>query len=413
MFFLSWRQLVARKKQSFLILLGISFGTMLYVSISGIQLGMRKYISDALLNNTAHIRIQGAEKRVDPEKVTRTFYGDSPFTVKWLSPPAGLREEVKLENYSGWFTTLKDDPRVLDFSPRLAVHVVLTKGKFSSAVNLVGTIPDRQVRISSIEKYMKEGTFLALRGSSNIVVGSGVADDLGLKTGQYVYVNAGMGRQKYFKVAGITHFGNEQVDRSLAFGLLSDIQTLTRKTGQVTEIAVALNDIDEAKSVASEWKLLTHDKVQDWQEANASFMEMIHVQDIVRYFITTSILLVASFGIYNVLTIMINQKKREIAILRAIGYGPTRIRALVLYQGLLLGVFGGLLGILLGYLVCRYLGTITLSIEIGGAHHLQISYDWDIYVVALGAAFVSALISSWIPAQAAGKMSPMEIIRTE
>jgi lipoprotein-releasing system permease protein len=413
MFFLSWRQLVARKKQSLLILLGISFGTMLYVSISGIQLGMRQYISNQLLNNTAHIRIKGAEKRVDPEKVRRVFYGNSLSKIKWVSPPAGLREEVKLENYARWFTTLRNDSRVMDFSPRLAAHVVLSRGKFTTAVSLIGTIPERQVKISAIEKYMKEGSFLSLKGSNNIIVGSGVADDLGLKTGQYVLVSPGPGIHRFFKVAGISHFGNEQVDRALSFGLLSDIQILTKKTGQVTEIAVALNDIDEAKKVASEWRLLTHDKVEDWQEANASFMEMIRVQDLVRYFITTAILVVASFGIYNVLTIMINQKKREIAILRAIGYGPAKIRALVLYQGLLLGLFGGILGLALGFLVCLYIGNVSLNIEIGGSNHLLISYDWDIYFIAFVAAMVSAFIAAWIPARAAGKMAPMEIIRSE
>lgn len=411
MFFLSWRQLVARKKQSLLILLGISFGTMLYVSISGIQLGMRKYISKQLLNNTAHVRIKGAEKRVDAEKIRKKFYPHH--DVKWVSIPAGLREEIKLENYSGWFTTLKNDPRVLDFSPRLSAFVVLSKGKFTTAVNLIGTVPDRQVRISEIQQYMKEGSFLALRGAGNIIIGSGVADDLGLKPGQYVLVNAGTGMQRFFKVAGITHFGNEQVDKSLAFGLLSDVQILTKKTGQVTEIAVALNDIDESKTVAEEWRLMSHDKVENWQEANKSFMEMIKIQDIVRYFITSSILIVASFGIYNVLSIMINQKKREIAILRAIGYGPERIRELVLYQGLLLGVFGGILGLGMGFLVCHYLGELPLNIEIGGSNHLIVSYDWDIYVVAFIAALVSAFIAAWIPARAAGKMSPMEIIRSE
>lgn len=413
MFFLSWRQLVARKKQSLLILLGISFGTMLFVSISGVQLGMREYISRQLLNNTAHVRIRGEEKRVSPERVRETFFGTEDKTVKWISPPAGLREEVKLENYSGWFTTLKSDPRVLDFSPRLMARAVLSRGKFTTAVTLVGTVPERQVKISEIEDYMKEGSFLDLKGSSTIVVGSGVADDLGLKVGQHVLVNAGPGMQKYFKVVGITHFGNEQVDESLAFGQLSDVQILTHKTGEVTEIAVALEDIDESRDVAQDWRLMTHDKVEDWQEANPSFMEMIRVQDVVRYFITTAILLVASFGIYNVLTIMINQKRKEIAILRAIGYGPARIRELILYQGLLLGIFGGLIGLLLGFLVSLYIGSIKLNIEIGGSNHLFVSYDWDIYVVAFVAALISSLIASLIPAHSASRMAPMDIIRSE
>ncbi len=412
MFFLSWKQLMARKKQNLLILLGISFGTLLFVSISGVQLGMRRYIANQLLNNTAHILIKGEEKKVKADEVTEAFYPSN--FVHWINNPSGLRENVKLENYSGWYSKLNQDSRVLGFSPRMAAHVVLNSGKFSTAVNLVGTIPEKQVKISSIEDYMKEGSFIGLRGSNTIVIGTGVADDLGLKTGQYVNVSSGLKEgPKSFKIAGIFQFGNQQIDRSLAFASLTDVQILTKSPGRVSEIAVALYDIDQAQRLADEWQILTHDKVEDWQEANASFMEMIKIQDFTRYFITISILLVASFGIYNVLSIMINQKKKEIAILRAIGYGPRRILELVLYQGLLLGVSGGILGMILGYLLCKYVESINLNFDIGNVNHLLISYDLSIYVTAFIVAIISSIISSYIPAKAASKMTPMDIIRAE
>jgi lipoprotein-releasing system permease protein len=110
---------------------------------------------------------------------------------------------------------------------------------------------------------------------------------------------------------------------------------------------------------------------------------------------------------------MINQKRKEIAILRAIGYGPEKIRSLVIYQGLLLGAAGGGAGLVLGFIVCLYAESIPLSIEIGGQNHLLISYDPEIYLVAFSAAMVASLVASWIPARAAGKMSPMEIIRAD
>lgn len=412
MFFLSWRQLVARKKQSLLILLGISFGTLLYVSISGVQLGMRKYISEQLLNNTAHVLIKGPEKRVNASEVSEALYGKSS-DIFWVNQPSGLREEIRLQNYAGWYELLTKDPRVLDFGPRINAHVVLTNGKFNSAANLIGTVPERQVRISSIQKYMKAGSFLDLKGSGNIIVGTGIMDDLGLKLGQYVTVNAGSGKVKSFKLTGYFSFGNEQVDKSLAFTSLPDVQILTREPGRVTEIAVALYDIDESKTVAEEMKKFSRDKVQDWQEANAGFMDMIKVQDFTRYFITISILVVASFGIYNVLSIMINQKKREIAILRAIGYGPQKILQLILYQGLVLGISGGVLGIIMGFFMCVYIGSIPLSIKIGTGNHLVISYDPSIYVTAFLAAIFSSILASWIPARAASKMTPIDIIRSE
>jgi lipoprotein-releasing system permease protein len=412
MLYLAWRQLISRKKQSVLILIGISFGTLLFVSISGVQLGMRNYISQVLLNNTAHVLISGAERKIDSNEMTNVFSEDGEI-IKWFNIPSGLREEVRLENYGNWYNLLAGDSRVFDFSPRLKTFVVLSKDKFSSAVNLIGTIPEKTVRISSIENYMKEGSFLNLKGSGGIIIGSGAAEDMGLKINQYLNIVLGNGERRSFRLVGIYHFGNDQADRSLAFASLNDVQVLTKSPGRISEIAVALFDIDESSKVASEWRRFSRDKVQDWQEANQSFMEMIKVQDYSRYFITITILIVASFGIYNVLSIMINQKKKEIAILQAIGYAPMKILQLVLYQGIFLGVSGGFLGLLLGYLICLYLENLKLNIEIGGQNHLWISYDWKIYFFAILSAFFSSVVSSIIPAYSASKLMPMDIIRAE
>ena len=143
------------------------------------------------------------------------------------------------------------------------------------------------------------------------------------------------------------------------------------------------------------------------------FMEMIKVQDFTRFFITISVLIVAAFGIYNVLSIMINQKKKEIAILRAIGFPPLKIFKLFLYQGLTLGISGGILGMILGYLLCRWFGSVDFNFEIGGSNHLLISYDYWIYITAFVAANISAMIASMIPAYLASKFTPIEILRSQ
>lgn len=413
MFFLSWRQLMARKKQTFLILLGISLGTLLFVAISGLQLGMRQYITEHLLNNTAHVLISGAERMIDPKEVTEAFYGPNSH-VSWNIPPFGKREEVRLENYQGWYQRLSQDPEVLDFSPRLPTNAILSKGLFTASVSLIGTVPERHTRITSIEKYIQEGSFMALAaGTNNIVIGSEVAKNLGARLDQYIEVSTGKKAQRPFKVVGIIHFGNQQLDNSIAFAELNHVQTLNHSPGRVSEIAVALFNIDKASEKASEWKMIGTDKVQDWQEANKMFMEMIHVQDYTRYFITIAILIVAAFGIYNVLTIMINQKKREIAILQAIGYGPKRILELVLYQGLLLGITGGLLGLLLGYILCRIIGSIDLGIELGGSKTLLLDYSFRTYLIAFLSANLASILASYFPARAASLLTPIDIIRTE
>ncbi|MGZ3711878.1 MAG: ABC transporter permease, partial [Bdellovibrionota bacterium] len=201
---------MSRKKQTLLILLGISFGTLLFVSISGLQLGMRQYMAERLLNNTAHVLISGAERMIEPAEVTEALYGKDP-AIRWLLAPYGKREESRLENYQGWYQRLSQDPEVLDFSPRLTTNAILTNGNFSSSVNLTGTVPERQLRISSIAQYVTEGSFSALSGgSSNIVIGSGVAKDLGARLDQYINVSSGRNVQRPFKIVGIVHFGSDQ-----------------------------------------------------------------------------------------------------------------------------------------------------------------------------------------------------------
>ncbi len=404
---------MARKKQTLLILLGISFGTLLFVTISGLQLGMRQFITDRLLNNTAHIIISGAERMIDPEKVTEAFFGSHSYT-RWVLPPFGKREEVRLQNVQTWYQLFNKDSDVLDFSPRLSTNAILSNGVFTASVGLVGIIPEKQLNTTSIQKYMQEGSFKALSaGSSNIVIGSEVAKNLGARLDQFIHVSTGNQIEQTFKVVGIVSYGSKQVDNSIAFADLNHVQSLTKSPGRVSEIAVALYDIDKAAEKASEWKMRSTDQVQDWQEANKNFLEMIHVQDYTRYFITTAILIVAGFGIYNVLTIMINQKRKEIAILRAIGYGPKKILALILYQGILLGFAGGLLGLILGFVLCLVIANIDLGIDLGGSHHLLINYDYQTYLMAFLAALSAALLASYLPARAASLMTPMDIMRAE
>ncbi len=374
---------------------------------------MREYLAEQLLNNTAHILISGAERDIVQSEVTRSMYSENQ-VVGWVVPPNGKRDETRLENYSGWYARLNSDPEVFDFSPRLTANAILANGKFVASANVIGTVPERHVRITSVKKYMKEGRFEDLSlGGNPIVVGSGVAKQIGARLDQFIRVSAGRGVEKPFKVVGIVHFGNQQIDDSIAFAQLRDIQVLTKSPGRVSQIAVALYDIDRSTEVADFWQLISNDKVEDWQEANKMFMEMIKVQDFVRYFIIFSVLLVAAFGIYNVLTIMINQKRREIAILRAIGYGPKRILELILYQGILIGIGGGVLGIGLGYLLCLWIESIDFGFEIGGKNSLWVAYDVSTYVTAFVSATFASLIASFLPAWAASRMTPMDIIREE
>jgi lipoprotein-releasing system permease protein len=411
-FFLALRQLGARKVQTTLILLGILFGTLIYILIAGLQLGMRQYISDQLLNNTAHIRISGSENRIKEEELTPRFFDG--LNVRWIVPPSGRRRESYLENYQGWYDRLIRHPDVVSFAPRFTVNAIATRGGIKKAISMQGIIPSRQMRVTSTEDYMRSGSLSDLEGGGNrVILGSGVIDDLGAKLYDTILVSTGSEEARPYRVVGILDFGNKQIDETIAYANLRDVQQLNRTPGRISEISVSLVDIDLSRDLASQWDLLTEDKVENWQQVNAAFMQMIKIQDLVRLIITFSILIVAAFGIYNVLTIMISQKKREIAILRAIGYAPMRILELFMIQGVFLGMAGAVFGMLLGYILCHYIQSIDLGFRVGKGTHLIISFAPSIYVTGFWAAQFAAALASLIPATLASRMNPMQIIRSE
>jgi lipoprotein-releasing system permease protein len=412
MLYLALKQLLSKKKQTLLILLGISFGSMLFVSISAVQLGFRAFMIKALLNNTAHVIISGSENSVDKKFIQKELAFDG--VINWITPPSGKRDESKLENFQGWVKVLRNDPNVYDYSPRLSTNVILRKGPIKANLALIGSIPLKQIRISDIADYVVKGQFENLKtGGNKIILGIGVAKDLGVRMGQYVDVISGSNEVTPFKVVGMTKFGDDRTDRSMAFAHINDVQKVNKTPGRVSEIAVALNDLEKSEELAQLWGMYTEDKVEDWKTASKMFMEMIKMQDVVRYFIMFSVLVVAAFGIYNVLSIMINQKRKEIAILRSIGYSPHKILELILFQGIILGLLGGIVGMIMGYILSRLIQLIDIGVELGGSNHLFISYDISIYYTSFVAALIAALLASFIPAYSASKMTPIDIIRGE
>lgn len=262
MLYIAIRQMMSKKSQTILIFLGISFGTMIYVVIAGIQFGFREYLSEQLLNNTAHIIIKGSERYVEEADVrNRTF--DKDRFIKWIVPPYGKREESRLENPAGWFERLQKDPNVVEFAPRLTINAIVTKSSNRQNVTLSGIVPKRQVKITSLEEYIKEGSLLNLSGGGNkIVLGSGVMKLIGARMGETIRVSTGLDDSRPFKIVGKLHLGNEQMDEVFSLAHISDVQSINKSPGRISEISVAIFDMELAEEVAARWSIYTKDTVE-------------------------------------------------------------------------------------------------------------------------------------------------------
>lgn len=413
MLFLAIRQLLSRKRQTVLVLLGISLGTMMFLVISGVQKGVQDYILTQLLNNTAHIRIQAHEEIVTPTDLSERFW-DPGTSVRWIIPPSGRRDEEHIEYPQGWFDRLEKDPRVLGFSSGIYLNVIASRGTTHAPAELFGIIPERYIHMTHMEEYVREGSLRDLEsGGSKIILGMGLMERLGTRSGEILLISVGQGEVMPFRVVGYFKMGIKEVDDRLIYVGLQDAQRLNRRPGRIGIISVYLTEPSEARAIAEEWSQFSWDKVESWEEASGNFLQVFTIQKFSRMIITFAILIVAAFGTYNVLSILVNQKKREIAILRSIGYPPSEILRLFLDQGLILGVSGALVGMVMGHLANIYISRIDLGFDIGMGSRLPVSFDPATYVFGLVLALCSALLASYLPARAASRLTPLDIIRTE
>ncbi|MCC6278683.1 MAG: ABC transporter permease [Oligoflexia bacterium] len=412
MFFLAIRHLLSRKKQTALILSGISLGSLIYVAIAGIQLGFREFIVEKLVDSDGHIRITGHEEEISKENMQPIFFPEEKTLVRWHVPPTGKRDEPHIIYAQGWYERLSQSPDVVAYAPQLKAQALFSRGRIRQSGMLIGIDVDKQVRVTKLSQDINEGSLQAIGSSGNrVVVGSGLLKKLGAQLGDTLFLTTGSGPASPFKVVGILETGVHQLDETMAYGSLTDVQQLSGNPGRVSDISVRLDSVDDAQFIANRWGSFVREKVQSWDMANANFLQLFLIQDVVRNFITISIMIVAAFGIYNVLSIIVNQKRREIAILRALGFSPKQVERLFLQQGLILGLIGAVVGLGLGFLLCVYIDN--LDIKALGPRGFIISYKPSIYIQGFLMAVAASLVAGFIPARAARKMTPVDIIRSE
>ncbi len=414
MFFLAYRHLTSRKRQTVLAITGIAMGVAAYISIAGLMRGFQNFIIDQLVNNDAHIRISSREEYIEPHSLDHIFFPNAAH-IFWLSLPSGRRDSAKITYPSNWFNRLNNDPNVQAYSQQLVAQVIVRRGKITSTARLIGSDPARQIKVTNIAKYMLKGKFKDIGLSGNkIIIGSGLLNKLGAQVKESILLSSGQSSPIPFKIVGVFELGVKNLNDMLIFASLPDVQKVNQTPSQISDIAVKLFDVTLANTLAQTWAEYSQDKVQSWDQANEGAMSVFKTQDIVRNTMTFSILIVAGFGIYNILTMAVSQKRKDIAILRSIGFEPKDISRLFIIQGSILGGIGGIIGTVLGYAICLTLAQISISPQrMIGTGKMMISFEISIYVYGFAMGLVSAIVASFLPAKAAGKMEPIDIIRSE
>lgn len=414
MWFLALRQLAARPQQTLLTFVAIILGTMGYVVFSAMIMGMREFLTDQLINADGQIRISPRDELKTPESFRGVFFADA--QVFWIKPPAGRYDANRLSSRALWERRLDQAPEALAYAPQLNRQVFVLHNDETLSVRMTGIEPEVQRLVSNIEKHIEHGRLTDLSGAgAAVIAGGALLDRLGLRPGDNLMIAAPRREAQPVKIKGVFRTGNRTLDESVVYAALSTVQRITASSGEVSDIVVKVRDPMAAADLADQWSQFSRDKVQSWDQANSQIFEIFRSQDIFFNSITGIILLIVAFGIYNILNMVVTQKKREIAILKSFGFDERDIMQLFVIQGVILGVLGGLVGLAVGAGVCAWLQTIPINRQGFGAMStaktLMVSWSAWIYVKAFLITLASAMVSSLLPARQGARLSPIEIIR--
>jgi lipoprotein-releasing system permease protein len=415
MIFIALKYLWERKKQTFYTLLGVFFGTMAYVGVSGFFVGFQGFMVQQLVNNAAQVHIEARENYLSEHILDSPFFGSQVRHVFWVNPPAGVEGFREVQDPVKWYKRLEHDPRVEAFTPQMTVPALFSLGKNSVGTSITGCNPLQQMKVTTIADYIIAGRFSDISvGGNRIVLGDELMKRLGAALEQTVMASVGVNPIRTpFIVVGRFKTGSRGLDLQ-AFASLSDVQRASLRLNQVNEIGVRVKNYQDADTIAKTWSMSSSERVESWGDQNANILSIFRIQMALRYSMIVTILIVAGFGIYNILNMTVNQKRQDIAILRALGYDAFDIIMLFLSQGLIVGVIGAAFGLLSGYGLCKYLQTFSFMVATptNPQGHLHIALTPEIFLQAAIMAILSAGIASILPARSASKLTPIEIIRT-
>jgi lipoprotein-releasing system permease protein len=244
------------------------------------------------------------------------------------------------------------------------------------------------------------------------VIGRALARKLYLDMGDNLNISSPVGLVRTTKIVGLFETGTSAVDEGQAYVLLKRAQALLGRPERANKLVVQLDDPYAARELAAAIESQVGYRAQSWQEASENLMSVLLIRNIIMYSVVSAILVVAAFGIFNVISTVVMEKRRDIAILKSIGFHAKDVRRIFLVEGALIGGAGSLLGVALGYGLIAALAVVRIQPP-GISQAVNMPVYWGVDQVLMGAAFamIAAAGAAYFPARKAGRVHPVDILR--
>ena len=386
--------------QTLFIIAGVALGVSVIVFMSALLTGLQGSIFKTLLDFQAQIVIKS------PDEAPRSLRQEPGVEYATrLQPRAGRPRS--LDQWQKVRDTTLAIAGVLVVAPVIEDAAFIVRGDANIGVGVRGIEPENYLRLIALKEKIIAGR--AELSSTDVLIGSDLAKDLGLSIGDKLTLKAALGAPVVLFVSGIFDFGNQGQNKGAVYVALRTAQSLLGLPGAVTSLWVKVAAPFDAETTAQQIAAQPGIQVESWIETNAEFFKALSGQTLSFFMIRLFVGLTAALGIASVLVVSVVQKSKEIGILRATGTTRRQILGVFLLQGALLGLLGSALGSLMGWgLLIAWRG---FAVNDEGVPFFTLEAGPVLYlVVALGATAVGVL-SALFPAQRAARLDPAVAIR--
>lgn len=396
----------SRLRQTIVSTLGVALGVGFSIAMASLMEGSQRDFISTLIDAIPHVEIRDEKRTPTVQPASRIFQAVAFHGLRPVEDLRGIRNPTEaIASLRDWVPG--------QIAERLTGQAVMRYAGQDLGMTLTGVVPSRELAVTQIVEDMRDGSFLDLAATANgLVIGDTAAARLGAELGNTVTLTSASGLGKRFKIVGLFHTGMSGSDEGLAYAPLKATQILLQKPDVINRINLRLTDIDKASKVAARAERQLGYKAVSWVEANEGLMEAFAVRNVIMYTVVGAILLVAGFGIFNIISTIVHEKARDIAILKSLGFPQSDIQQIFVLEGFVIGLLGALAGCALGFALSTYLASVRFEFSVDReVTHLPIYMSVWHYIIASGLALVSAAIAGYLPARRAARLNPVDIIR--
>lgn len=395
-----------RFRHTLVAVLGVCVGVGFFLAVSAMMIGSQMDFIRTLVDSAPHIIVQD-EQRAPREQPALSAFPGAAVEIHGLH---AIDEVRGLKDWPAMLADLRATAGVIA-APALSGGVAIRFAGHAEAAALVGIDPRYEDQVLHISEDMVGGVLADLQTTQNgIVISTQAAERLGARIGDTVIVSSSAGIVQRAKIIALINSDVRGGAANAAYVLLRSAQVLFARPNIVNQIHVKLPDPQSAEETAAHFEARWGFKWQSWQERSRDLLNALVIRNVIMYAVISAILLVASFGVYNVISTNVSEKRRDIAIMRAMGFAEADLSTVFLIEGLVIGIGGALAGFVLGLVLMNALAAIPFRIQ-GQLIHLPLDRSWRQFAIAGAVSLFSAAFAAWLPARRASALDPVDILR--